>query len=472
MKRISTSLTLLTFALLLTKPLFAKEQSSLANNIYFEEKENLSSISSETLLIEQPNNNEDFEMAKPLSEAKKDDSELSDYHDLTKEAVIDSNNENDLLASDTIRTQKTPKSDQKEEKKNLWVDNLSGKKLNSLEKKLNELQIVYNTNFRAFRIAKAINNFEKADSSKKRNNNLILDLSREQPFSIYSATCIFPELLKINIELYTQSILETEKSLTDEIIDKPEEVEFSIKTLSEKLSVYTNVLDFYNNLVKNTEDSILKIEKINSRTNNLTKLGFYIKNSNKEVFNLLKEQIEHFKEITEQFSLAIEYSQKQIDFINSRNLSIALKCKYLAEIRSSFKDLERFIDNYESKQDYNFRRLNEEYSNRCSKLETKIGNEEIREARIKKYISDYKFNPIPKHLLVFNAIDDLRETFNHFQINEIDKQLYELLLPYVNSDTWHIRYEEKDDKKEDKEENKEKKSSKKGEIPKLIDFEE
>lgn len=413
-------------ALLFSKPLLAQESDSYAND-------KISIIEDKTSIASEP-------------------------------TIIDSGSNSNLLATDTIKAKNIDNSEKINNDK-LWIDYFSGKKLKTLENNLCELQNIYNTNYKSFRIAKAINNTEKAKNYQKRNNDLLLDISREQTFTIYSIYYIFPELLKNNIQDYSNSILEIEKTLTDEIVDKPEEINNSFKKIEKKLSDYDLIYKVYSDLASKIENSIRKLEKPNYRTNDLTNLGFYIKKTNKQIFSLLKEQLDSFSDIVQQFNLTIEYSKEQIDFINKHYQTLPQKCKYLSEIRSSFNDLGKIIERYESKQEFNIHRFNELFSNYYITLDKLIGNDEIREGRIKKYIKDFNFKPVSKSLIVFNAEEDLKKIFCLLEQEEINSHLCKLLLPYINGDSWQVRYEEKtiDDEKDGKKDKK---------VPKLIDFEE
>ena len=187
---------------------------------------------------------------------------------LTKADPIDfkENYQNDrTLASGTTAEQ--PK---KENPDTFWIEKLSGKRLNTLKISLEELQNIYNKNYRTFCIGEAINNTEKAEPQQNRSNSLLLNISRQQPFSLYAASYIFPELLKINIELFSKSLLETEKNLTDEIEETPEEVNKLITKISEDVQKYKKIEEAYKKLISQSEKVIKNLKKTNNRLNNQT----------------------------------------------------------------------------------------------------------------------------------------------------------------------------------------------------------
>ncbi len=175
--------------------------------------------------------------------------------------------------------------------------------------------------------------------------------------------------------------------------------------------------------------------------------------------------------ISDQLKLAVEYSKEQIVFMNRHNQSIPVKGKYIAEIRSSFKDFEKFIESYENKQDYNIYLLSTNCNNRFNDIEKLIGKEEIRESHIKKSIKTSNFVLPSKPVDNYNEKENLEKAFAIFELSEIDQELYEQLLVFVDGESWQSRYEEpKDDSNKKEEESKS--LIKSGKKPKLIDFEE
>ena len=384
-------------------------------------------------------------------------------------AITDKEEEKEEQEDISEEIKEEEEEEKEEEEQDFWIEKLSGRHLKELKGKMEELQKLYNTNYRAYRIGEAINSVDRAERQQKRNFTLIQDSTRQLPFSIYAITYIFPELLQIDIQRFNASLLETEKTITDEISETPEEIDKIIHQILNKVCNYDNVANIFSKLITKAEKKINDIKKINIRTYNLNNFGYYIKNTNLPIFDLVNEQLDSMREIIEQLSLAIEYSKKQIDFINKHNHGIARKGKYIAEIRSSFKDFEVFLENYEHKQSFNFHLLSKKYSDRFNEVEKLIGDEEIREGRIRKHIKLSKFIPTSKRLGVFNAKDELEKTFDLFELTKIDEQLYQILHPYISDESWNTRYEEPVDESENSKDSAKPKSGKK---PKLIDFEE
>ena len=427
MNRLLTSTIIIILALYIANPCFAEEKDSSEHGL---------ASFSESLLSED---------SKLTAEAKTIDFK-EDY-------------QNDKIASNT-----TSKTSKKEEPDNSWVELKSGRKLNTLKSSLDELQNIYNKNYRAFCIGEAINNTEKAESQQKRNISLLLNISRQQPLSVYAASYIFSELLKINIELFSTKLLETEKNLTDEIAETSDEVNKLIGIISEDINKYQKVDESYKKLISKIKNNIENIKKTNSRPHDLANIGFYVKKRNNEILQILNEQIDSFEGIIDQLELAIVYSQKQIKFINQHNHSMSEKLKYIAEIRSSFKDLEKCIESYDTKQKYNYYLFSNTYSQYYEDLNQLIGKEEIRSGRINSFIKKSKFVPVHKSVDIFNAKDDLDNIFNLFALTETDEKLYTSLLSYIGEESWHCRYKDESESNKDQTEAKPK--------PKLIDFEE
>ncbi len=362
------------------------------------------------------------------------------------------------------------KKDIDEKKDNSWVETVSGKQLNNLKQNLENLQKIYNINYHASEIAKAINFVEKNDNYQKRNVDLLLDTTREAPFNIYASSYIFPELLKLNIQIFNEELLYSEKTITDEIADTPEELDKLINKISNNINNYKSIYSAYCNLVLKTKDSLNELKRTNTKTNNTTQTGYYIKRTNLSILETLEKQLDYLNEISEQLNYAIEYSKEQINFIITHNQTISIKGKYIAEIRSAFKDLEKFIEKYEYKQEYNYSLFSDKYSKRYDKIRKLIGNEEIRENRIYKQLKNQKYK---KSSYIFNANDDLKSIFELLDFYEANSELYENLLNYISNECWQSRYEEpKDDSKSENKNEKEEKTNIKKQKPKLIDFEE
>ena len=382
---------------------------------------------------------------------------------LTKAEPIDFRDDyqsNSRIASDT--TAKPPKP---EDPETFWIEKISGKKLNTLKSNLEELQNIYNKNYRTFITGEAINNTDKADSQQKRNTSLVLNISRQSPFSIYAASYIFPELIKLNIQNFNKSMFETEKNLTDEITETPEEINTLINKLSDEIQKYKIINEAFQKMVLKAEDNLSTLQKTNSRYHDLTSLGFYVKKTNDEILNIISKQTISIGDISNQIENTIDYSERQIKFINTHNHGIAEKVKYITEVRSSFKDLELFIESLDAKEKFNFFQMDKVFSEFHDKMTQLIGDEEIRSGRINSFIKRSKFTQIPKAIAVFNAKDDLESIFNLLGLTETDEKLYSVLLPYISDESWHSRYiDDENEKNKDKTEEKPK--------PKLIDFEE
>ena len=373
--------------------------------------------------------------------------------------------EEDYQNKKTIDSDTTVKTEKIENPDNFWIEKLSGKRLNTLKSNLEELQNIYNKNYKTFCIGEAINNTDKAESQQKRNTNLVLNISRQSPFSIYAASYIFPELIKLNIQRFNDKLLETEKNLTDEISETTEEINKLINKISDDIQKYKSINEALHKLVIKAEKNIESIKKTNTKLHDLTKLGFYVKKTNDEIIDIISKQIDSVGDITNQLEYAIIYSEKQISFINQHNHNIAEKVKYFSEIRSSFKDLELFIEKIETKEKYNFYLINKVFSDFHDNLKQQIGKDEIRAGRINTLIKRSKFVPVHKSVDIFNAKDDLANMFNLLGLIETDEKLYSVLLPYINDESWQIRYKDEDEEKN-------KKDSGDKPKPKLIDFEE
>jgi hypothetical protein len=432
MNRLLTSATLLITLTYCSNTCFAQETTSLKQNTI---------ISSETA---------DLNKAETVSETFF----LDDYQEKSKRNKLDS-----------------AKPKQKEEDKS-WVESHSGTKLNGLKSCLEELQNTYNINYRAFCIGNAINNTDKAESQQKRNAETLLNINRQSPFSINAAYYIFPEFLKLKLQAFSFYLLETEKKLTDEISETPEEINKIIDNLSDEISKYTLISSNYKKIVSKIQNHLKYLRKINTKPNNLTSFGVSLKKNNNEILNIADKQSDYMAEIVEQLDLAIDYCEKQIKFIKQHNHSISLKVKYIAEIRSSFKDLENFLENYENKQKYETNLLINIYTEFHKNLKESIGNEEIRSGRIKSFIRKSDFIPIPKTFENYNAKSDLEGIFSLFDLTEIDQPLYSTLLPYINGESWQSRYKEEEKKKDEAQEDDIKTKLKNKIVPKLIDFEE
>ncbi|MBP5467922.1 MAG: hypothetical protein J6Z11_01605 [Candidatus Riflebacteria bacterium] len=461
MKRTTITSIIILLSILANRAAFTEEQqveSPKTEISNVSEAESKKVIASETFL---------FDYTQPENTLNNPEEAFSD---LSKTGDESSNLDIGIKKDDDKGKAKSPKKDKEAKPEDTWLEKSTGRQLNGLKTSLEELQKVYNTNYRAFRIADAINSFEKNESDIKRNNSLLLDITKQQTFSIYASSYIFPELLKVNTEKMNLFLLSIEKTLTDEIKDTPEEVDKLIKQISESLNTYITINEAYRGLVSKAEENLDKLETINSKTNNLSKLGFYIKKTNKDIIKLIKNQIDSMLTLSEQLTLAIEYSKEQLNFINTHNQSIPVKGKYIAEIRSSFKDFEKFLESYETKQEYNFHLLSTANTQRFTELEKLIGKEEIREGFIKKHIKTSLYFPESKKISTFIAKEDLDKIFELLEITEIDKELYGKMLPYISGESWFCRYEEEKSEKNKKES--EEKAFDRSKMPKLIDFEE
>ncbi len=469
MKRITITTFIFILIALSVEVCFAEEETAKqqhnesTSSVSEAQTESNSAIASETLLLEE----QEAELLNNTVQAETEntESEQTDETDKNKEQITEEDNlENKEEDSESL------KQPEQQEQPNKWIEKSTGKQLNSLKRKLEELQKLYNINYKTFKIGDAINSFEKADTQQKRNNSLLLDVTKQQPFTIYATTYVFPELLKLNIEKNNAYLLNVEKTLTDEIKDTNEEIDELINKISDLLDSYNYISKVYKNLVLKEEKILTKLRNINSKTNNLTKFGYYIKNTNKNIIDIIQKQINSMNELIEQLDIALEYSKEQIKYIKTHNHSIPVKGKYIAEIRSSFKDFEKYLESYDNKQDYNYYLLSTNYSNRYDDVEKLIGKEEIREGRIKSHIKSSKFFNEAKSICIFNAKDELTSIFDLFEFSDVNTELYNQLIGFISDESWYSRYKDETEADKATKDSDITKDNKKK--PKLIDFEE
>ena len=327
--------------------------------------------------LEESTSNSEESMVDASSPDKASESIASDALDISEEAENSGE-----IASDTENIKNKKKEAAKPD--DSWSEKISGKKLNTLKTKLDELQELYDINWRSYRIAEAINNIERADSPKKRNASLLDDLTRQQLFTVYAVTYVFPELLEIHLQNVAERMKNKADSLVDEIVETEEEAKKIIDSYLVDVNHYRTVNGAYISLVDKAQAVLDSIIKTNTDTANLTGFGYYLKNTNDELLKLVSSQLDSLREVTEQSSFTVDYCRQQAEFVVDSKESISIKSKYFAEIRSSFKDLEIFLEKYKSHQEFNFHLLSKAINRRYEELVEKVGKDEIRVARIRK----------------------------------------------------------------------------------------
>lgn len=415
--------------------------------------------------LEESTSNSEESMVDASSPDKASESIASDALDISEEAENSGE-----IASDTENIKNKKKEAAKPD--DSWSEKISGKKLNTLKTKLDELQELYDINWRSYRIAEAINNIERADSPKKRNASLLDDLTRQQLFTVYAVTYVFPELLEIHLQNVAERMKNKADSLVDEIVETEEEAKKIIDSYLVDVNHYRTVNGAYISLVDKAQAVLDSIIKTNTDTANLTGFGYYLKNTNDELLKLVSSQLDSLREVTEQSSFTVDYCRQQAEFVVDSKESISIKSKYFAEIRSSFKDLEIFLEKYKSHQEFNFHLLSKAINRRYEELVEKVGKDEIRVARIRKLVNETSFRAVNKSIRVLNTQSDLEDIFEKFGFKEVDSKLFETLLAYVGEENWHCRYKEPVFEEEDTKQKSKKTKAGSGEKPKLIDLEE
>lgn len=476
MKRLSTSATILVSALLINTPAFAADKKTTSNVVTKSEDnaavtvvgEALGAENEETAALE---SNESIEKAsKSVSNSDKNNTlnqnaetiKASDISNELDEVVVEN-------ASDTAEVKNPKKQEPKED--NPWAEKVSGKQLNTLKAKLDSLQELYDINWRSYCIAEAINHVERADSPQKRNASLLGDLTRQQLFTAYAVTYVFPELLEIHLQNVSERLKKRAASLVDEIAETEEEANEIIGSYVEDVDHYRTINGAYIALVDKVQAVLDSIIKTNTNTANLTGFGYYLKNTNEELLKLISSQMDALREVTEQSSFTVDYCRQQAEFVAASKESISIKSKYFAEIRSSFKDLEIYLEKYKNQQEFNFHQLNRAINDRYNELIEKVGKDEIRVARIRKLVKETSFKPVNKSIQILSTQSDLEDIFEKFGFKEVDTKLFETLLAYVGEENWHCRYKEPVSD-EEKEKKKETGKDNSGEKPKLIDLED
>ncbi len=476
MKRLSTSATILVSALLINTPAFAADKKTTSNVVTKSEDnaavtvvgEALGTGNDETAALE---SNESIEKAsKSVSNSDKNNT-LNQNAETIKASDISNELDEEVVenASDTAEVKNPKKQEPKED--NPWAEKVSGKQLNTLKAKLDSLQELYDINWRSYCIAEAINHVERADSPQKRNASLLGDLTRQQLFTAYAVTYVFPELLEIHLQNVSEHLKKKAASLVDEIAETEEETKEIINSYVDDVNHYRTINGAYIALVDKVQTILDSIVKTNTNTANLTGFGYYLKNTNDELLKLVSSQLDALREVTEQSSFTVDYCRQQAEFVAASKESISIKSKYFAEIRSSFKDLEIYLEKYKNQQEFNFHQLNRAINDRYNELIEKVGKDEIRVARIRKLVKETSFKPVNKSIQILSTQSDLEDIFEKFGFKEVDTKLFETLLAYVGEENWHCRYKEPVSD-EEKEKIKETGKDNSGEKPKLIDLED
>lgn len=476
MKRLSTSATILVSALLINTPAFAADKKTTSNVVTKSEDnaavtvvgEALGAENEETAALE---SNESIEKAsKSVSNSDKNNT-LNQNAETIKASDISNELDEEVVenASDTAEVKNPKKQEPKED--NPWAEKVSGKQLNTLKAKLDSLQELYDINWRSYCIAEAINHVERADSPQKRNASLLGDLTRQQLFTAYAVTYVFPELLEIHLQNVSEHLKKKAASLVDEIAETEEETKEIINSYVDDVNHYRTINGAYIALVDKVQTILDSIVKTNTNTANLTGFGYYLKNTNDELLKLVSSQLDALREVTEQSSFTVDYCRQQAEFVAASKESISIKSKYFAEIRSSLKDLEIYLEKYKNQQEFNFHQLNRAINDRYNELIEKVGKDEIRVARIRKLVKETSFKPVNKSIQILSTQSDLEDIFEKFGFKEVDTKLFETLLAYVGEENWHCRYKEPVSD-EEKEKKKETGKDNSGEKPKLIDLED
>lgn len=454
MKRLSTSAILLAYALFINTSAFSADEELIA-------QPGLEMTAQAESVL-------DDSSEKVMTTADEVSNTVSETSGIVKENFEMSETGNKEITSNTAKIKKQNKEKPKDD--NPWAEKISGKQLNTLKAKLEALQELYNVNWRSYRIAEAINNIEKAESPMKRNASLLDDLTRQQPFTIYAVTFVFPELLEIHLQNISKHLQDKANSLVDEIVETDEEANRIINSYSDDVKSLRKINEAYISLLDKTQAVLDSIIKTNNNTANLTAFGYYLRNSNAEQLKLVSAQLNALREVAEQASFSIDYCRQQAEFITDSKESISVKGKYFAEIRSSVKDLEIFLEKYKSQQEFNFHLLSKVYNERYNELIEKVGKDEIRVGRIRKLVKKTEFKPINSSIKVLNAQEDLEGIFEKLGFKEVDTKLYETLLAYVSDASWHCRYEEPASDEEKDKQKDDKKKDKTVEKPELIDL--
>lgn len=304
-----------------------------------------------------------------------------------------------------------------------WVENITQKQLNSLRNNLDELHQLYNSNLHSFALGEAINKADKANAKEKCNATLLQEISRNQPFVTYATLYIFPEILKLYIEDFQNKLQEKTKLISGEIGERAEKTENITEEIYKELSHLKRIEKDYAKIVEEMESNCESLKQTNRKISNLNALGYFIKNTNIEILDLVSQQIALMYEIAEQLALSVEYSKKQLHFIKGET-RVAIKGKHLAEIKGSFKNLEKFIEKYESKQEFNFYNLSRLYEERYKNLVKLVRKRRLRSAEIKRQFKNTKLIPISKNLSQFIPEKDLNRIFELLKFNEINKELH------------------------------------------------
>ena len=322
-----------------------------------------------------------------------------------------------------------------------WIEQTSKKQLNRLKTKLENLQKTYNENWVSFCVGECINRINSKNNQQKRNTTFLLDISRQQPFNIYALTCVFPELLRLYTENFAKYLLDQNNSLSDEIAESPEETEKIISQIAEKIACFQKINSAYGENALRAFEAVKALEKANDKIYNIENLGYFIKKTNAEILKLLSEQLESMKEINRQLGLAIEYSQKQLDYINyNSEKPTNIKCYYIAKVMGAFMSLEKFLENYDKKQELNSHYFDQSYRTRHKKLQSMIGKNEAVSKLIERQLKKVEFFAPSRKIASFSAEISLNQVFKLFAFEKVNDRLYKVILPYVSGESWQSRY--------------------------------
>lgn len=379
-----------------------------------------------------------------------ENNQASDTEKLSDELASGTEGLDRELASGTEELEKEPEVPPEPDP---WLEKKSGKPLTTIKTKLEELQKLYNLCFKTIRTAESITDVDVNDRATKENVTLLCDITRQIPFTIYSSTEVFPELLRMHTHAVVTSMKKNIDSLRDEIQESPEEIDALIESFEEKINSFRDVNAVYLQITQDMLASIEQLAKANSVIFRITDIGHTVKKHNTEILELLKQRIDYIKYINEQLPLAIDFAQKQIDYLKETKPELlSIKSKYLSIAKSSIQDFEGIVEDYESKVMANGLDFTSKFKKLDKSVDRLIGKDGFRTPKILKTIKEYEYQPLSDEITPYSAKEELVKTFELFKMTEGNELLIDAIASYTSDASWQSRYEEPVPEKEKDEE--------------------
>lgn len=348
------------------------------------------------------------------------------------------------------------------------ADPYAGTSLKSLKKQLNTVEKLYSQSQEFASLALALNAAGNDDRFFRRNCELLIRLTKQQPLSAFAAMAIFPELLGVAEELVIRSIQTAINAFVGDYSREPKQCAALLVGLKKQLELTNRIAATIQIATENIANVTHDLALINGRRHISAPLAGFLKTANQKLIEAILQQQNAMQGLLNQFNHHQNFCIEKLAYLQATSTIKpgVIQAADLTSILRSSRDFVMLADNYKAGiADFTWK-LTSLLQTRSEELDKLSKLNSSRSARMNDFLNHYPSRDISDlKEPVFKAETELANTFALLEkltklanpertakpseakslskTEVVEPALPEILSAYLNGSPWEINPDNK-----------------------------